>query len=279
VRTSSGAFLSHAKYGNDAVIKSIEDRMDQWAVLPHGNGESLQILRYHFDPETGAGQEYKPHFDYFFDEEHAKNNRMATILVYLSTPVAGGETIFPDALISHELRQMDTRIKTNSVKSGMGDRVDSKTRMKEQFLKTVTPYSSEMNHSNSSGPSECAQNKLHVKAREGDAILFWSMTAGGELDKGAKHGSCPVLEGEKWSATKWYHVHDFKNPSNVEPKLYTTMSPSVPAFSKNLIGHVSVSPSTCRDENENCASWAEAGECERNAAYMEVNCMRSCGKC
>ena len=41
--------------------------------------------------------QYKPHYDYFFDEEHKKNNRMATILVYLTTPEEGGETIFPGA--------------------------------------------------------------------------------------------------------------------------------------------------------------------------------------
>ena len=43
--------------------------------------------------------QYKPHYDYFFDEEHKKNNRMATILVYLTTPEEGGETIFPGAAL------------------------------------------------------------------------------------------------------------------------------------------------------------------------------------
>ena len=98
VRTSSGAFLNHAKYGDDPVIANIERRMNIWSNLPHENGESLQILRYELS------QEYKPHFDYFFDAEHKKNNRMATILVYLSTPEEGGETIFPGARRPREPR-------------------------------------------------------------------------------------------------------------------------------------------------------------------------------
>ena len=52
VRTSTGATLSHNKYGNDSVISNIEKRMDIWSNLPHENGESLQILRYEFSQEV-----------------------------------------------------------------------------------------------------------------------------------------------------------------------------------------------------------------------------------
>ena len=38
--------------------------------------------------------------------------------------------------------------------------------------------------------------------------------------------------------------------------------------------------STCVDGNpENCKTWAEDGECEKNPAYMRESCKRSCGMC
>jgi prolyl 4-hydroxylase len=50
VRTSKGTFLSR---GQDKVIKDIEDRIARWTLLPVGNGEGLQVLRYengqHYD--------------------------------------------------------------------------------------------------------------------------------------------------------------------------------------------------------------------------------------
>jgi hypothetical protein len=32
----------------------------------------------------------------------------------------------------------------------------------------------------------------------------------------------------------------------------------------------------CDDTDENCAAWAEAGECEKNARYMKQACCASC---
>ncbi|XP_024543927.1 probable prolyl 4-hydroxylase 9 [Selaginella moellendorffii] len=44
---------------------------------------------------------------------------------------------------------------------------------------------------------------LKVKPKQGDALLFYSMFPNGTFDKTALHGSCPVIKGEKWVATKW----------------------------------------------------------------------------
>lgn len=44
---------------------------------------------------------------------------------------------------------------------------------------------------------------LKVKPQQGDALLFYSMFPNGTFDKTSLHGSCPVLKGEKWVATKW----------------------------------------------------------------------------
>jgi prolyl 4-hydroxylase len=34
-------------------------------------------------------------------------------------------------------------------------------------------------------------------------VLFWSIRPDGTFDPKSFHGSCPVIKGEKWSATKW----------------------------------------------------------------------------
>ncbi|TQE07235.1 hypothetical protein C1H46_007145 [Malus baccata] len=44
---------------------------------------------------------------------------------------------------------------------------------------------------------------LKVKPRKGDGLLFYSLLPNGTIDPLALHGSCPVIEGEKWVATKW----------------------------------------------------------------------------
>lgn len=44
-----------------------------------------------------VGEQYKPHTDYFRNPNMVgpRGNRIATVLVYLAEPDAGGETFFP----------------------------------------------------------------------------------------------------------------------------------------------------------------------------------------
>ncbi|KAH1120355.1 hypothetical protein J1N35_003515 [Gossypium stocksii] len=44
---------------------------------------------------------------------------------------------------------------------------------------------------------------LKVKPRIGDGLLFYSLFLNGTIDLRSLHGSCPVVKGEKWVATKW----------------------------------------------------------------------------
>ncbi|KDO50528.1 hypothetical protein CISIN_1g027393mg [Citrus sinensis] len=90
VRTSSGMFLSpeEKKY---PMIQAIEKRISVFSQVPVENGELIQVLRYEKD------QYYKPHHDYFSDTFNLKRGgqRIATMLMYLSDNVEGGETYFP----------------------------------------------------------------------------------------------------------------------------------------------------------------------------------------
>lgn len=44
---------------------------------------------------------------------------------------------------------------------------------------------------------------LKVKPRQGDGLLFYSLFPNGTIDPTSLHGSCPVIKGVKWVATKW----------------------------------------------------------------------------
>jgi prolyl 4-hydroxylase len=212
IRTSTGTYIGK---GHDGVIQRIENRIAAWSQIPVSHGESLQVL--HYDP----GQQYKPHFDYFFHDAGKKNNRIATVLLYLSDVEEGGETVFP---------------------------------------KTNVPTSRDL-----STFSECGNSGRSIKAKRGDALLFWSMTPGGELDSGSSHAGCPVIKGEKWTATKWMHVNPLGSLRDDVHKIFYEGGP------ESAVG--------CSDTNPQCHSWATGGECEKNPAYMRDACAMSCRVC
>ena len=63
--------------------------------IPEENGEGMQVLHY------VNGQKYEPHHDYFHDTVNPQKSnggqRVATMLMYLTTVEEGGETVFPNA--------------------------------------------------------------------------------------------------------------------------------------------------------------------------------------
>jgi prolyl 4-hydroxylase len=78
-------------------IASVENRIAALAGVGVYNLEDLQVLRYK------QGGFYRPHFDYFSLEHEGSatllsrgGQRVATVIIYLNTPRAGGETVFPN---------------------------------------------------------------------------------------------------------------------------------------------------------------------------------------
>ncbi|KAF8087104.1 hypothetical protein N665_0600s0050 [Sinapis alba] len=90
VRTSSGMFLTHVERSYP-MIQAIEKRISVFSQVPAENGELIQVLRYE------PNQFYRPHHDYFSDTFNLKRGgqRVATMLMYLTDDVEGGETYFP----------------------------------------------------------------------------------------------------------------------------------------------------------------------------------------
>ena len=87
----------------------------------------------------------------------------------------------------------------------------------------------------------------------------FSRRTDGERDYASLHGSCPVLAGDKWSATKWIHVTNF--------------------YQSGGSGAGDASADGCADASEHCGAWADAGECKKNPGYMLVSCRKACGAC
>ncbi|MBE1160392.1 2OG-Fe(II) oxygenase [Dyella acidiphila] len=93
-RTSEGMFFT---LGESALVKRIEQRIATLLSMPVDHGEGLQVL--HYLP----GQQYEPHYDWFDPEQPgfaaitAKGGqRIASLVMYLNTPEAGGGTAFPE---------------------------------------------------------------------------------------------------------------------------------------------------------------------------------------
>ncbi|CAG9181667.1 hypothetical protein LMG23992_04554 [Cupriavidus laharis] len=92
-RTSMGAMF---QVGEHALLERIETRIATVTGVPADHGEGLQILNYK------PGGEYQPHFDFFNPKRPGEarqlrvgGQRIATLVIYLNTPQAGGATAFP----------------------------------------------------------------------------------------------------------------------------------------------------------------------------------------
>jgi prolyl 4-hydroxylase len=147
-RTSESMFIDAD--ADDPILTLIEDRIAQRLSIPKENGEAMQILRY------DIGQEFTPHHDYFDENEqgqnlHVKkrNNRLATLLMYLNTPEAGGETIFP---------LLD----------------------------------------------------IKIQPVKGDALIFYNCNPNRKGNPLSLHQGAPLLQGEKWVATKWLRFERYQ---------------------------------------------------------------------
>ncbi|KAG6700730.1 hypothetical protein I3842_08G127100 [Carya illinoinensis] len=117
-----------------------------------------------------VGQKYEPHFDYFQDQLNTKN---------------GGQ------------RMATVLMYLSDVEEG-GETVFPAA--KGNF--SSVPWWDEL--------SDCGKKGLSVKPKMGDALLFWSMKPDATLDPSSLHGGCPVIKGNKWSATKWLRVNEYK---------------------------------------------------------------------
>ncbi|XP_065574210.1 zinc metalloproteinase nas-15-like isoform X2 [Artemia franciscana] len=70
---------------------------------------------------------------------------------------------------------------------------------------------------------------------------------------------------------KLYKCSDFTGVTE-KPKPKPTTTTAAPEVTTEL-------PGECIDTNKYCSYWASAGECDKNSAWMSVNCRKSCNEC
>mmetsp|Transcript_21811 Transcript_21811/g.50147 ORF Transcript_21811/g.50147 Transcript_21811/m.50147 type:complete len:193 (-) Transcript_21811:194-772(-) len=123
------------------------------------------------------------------------------------------------------------------------------------------------------GDHEDCYRGLAVPPVRGNAVLFYSMVPDGRLDERSLHGGCKPRgsDSEKWGANQWIWNHP-------QRRSHFAAAPQR-KNGKRPRPHARHAKAGCDDSDENCADWAESGECERNPAYMHANCAASCGKC
>eukprot|EP00930_Biecheleria_cincta_P020960 TRINITY_DN15633_c0_g1_i2.p1 TRINITY_DN15633_c0_g1~~TRINITY_DN15633_c0_g1_i2.p1 ORF type:complete len:331 (+),score=64.96 TRINITY_DN15633_c0_g1_i2:76-1068(+) len=163
VRTNSQMYVNKTSHFEDPLISSIVERLHVLARVPFGHAEQLQVGRYQ------QGQFYQPHFD---SEPRQNVNRVATVIMYLEEPDAGGETVFPKRRSCGGQAFQECCAKRDELVVGEG-------------------------------------HGFWVAGKKGQAVLFYSHDLDGKQNPYSLHGSCPVLAGEKWIAQQWFRVKPY----------------------------------------------------------------------
>jgi len=110
VRKSDGTMFG--VFAEDLVVNALNRRIAALSGTRLDQGEPLQVLRYR------PGGEYKPHMDALPAEP---NQRVMTMLVYLSDDYEGGETCFPHTGLSFRGRTGDALLFRNAGANGRAD--------------------------------------------------------------------------------------------------------------------------------------------------------------
>ncbi|XP_027923375.1 probable prolyl 4-hydroxylase 12 isoform X2 [Vigna unguiculata] len=115
----------------------------------------------------------------------------------------------------------------------------------------------------SSSWSSCSNSNKTIQPVKGNAILFFSLHPSATPDRSSFHSRCPVLEGDMWSAIKYFYAKPISRGK-------------VSAISED---------DECTDQDDSCPAWASMGECQRNPVFMVGSpdyygtCRKSCNAC
>ncbi|KAK3240596.1 hypothetical protein CYMTET_49570 [Cymbomonas tetramitiformis] len=153
----------------NAILASLRSRLGALLALPASvleASEQLQVVHY------SAGGHYGVHHD-----AGGLNRRYATVLYYLNTCPAGGQTVFPSA-----------------------ECIDG-TRASSPDDETNTPE-----YVDREGTAVKSSAGLVVPSQMGTAVLFYNFLPDGAIDHQAVHAACRVVRGEKWLANNWITI-------------------------------------------------------------------------
>ena len=165
-RTSTQTFLDDFQR---PILASINERTSTLTRTHVDSQEDVQVLRY------TAGQFYDQHYDYFDPQFYQNNEDMLMQLVNGTNRLV---TVF---------------WYLSSISDGNGGH-------------TIFPLVNGAQLGNFHDFKNCdVSGALKVQPRKGEVIIFYSLTANQELDRGSLHGACPHhgKDEEKWAANKW----------------------------------------------------------------------------
>ncbi|KAJ4826653.1 putative prolyl 4-hydroxylase 9 [Turnera subulata] len=77
----------------------------------------------------------------------------------------------------------------------------------EEGGETTFPYEDGFDYVRGHDSRPC--NGFKIRPRQGDGLLFYSLFPNNTIDPTSLHGSCPVIRGEKWVATKWIRDQEY----------------------------------------------------------------------
>lgn len=128
----------------------------------------------------------------------------------------------------------------------------------EEGGETAFKYGKPLSNNVHTAQSSCTGQGVAVHPKKGDALFFWDMKPDQITpDRSSMHDGCPVIAGEKWSATIWFR--------------------SIPMRA------TSKSRNHCVDYDDRCPTWAAMGECDTNPLFMRDRaqsvCPKSCRVC
>ena len=160
-------YLREKRDANLAILREIVMLAGNLSGLPWKLAEPVSLTKY------TANQNYDLHYDSGFVTQGKKMKRAATFLLYLNS-AHGGETIFP--------------LSTNGSNVGHAPLQNQKP-----LLKDIC----------------CDEKVLKVVPEARSCLVFFNHLVNekelGELNPRSIHGSCPVINGEKWIVQVWLH--------------------------------------------------------------------------
>ncbi|CAI9781845.1 unnamed protein product [Fraxinus pennsylvanica] len=208
IRTSSGTFIS-ASDDSTGVLDFVERKIARATMIPRSHGEAFNVLRYEI------GQRYVAHYDAFNPAEYGPQSSQRTehgevpnhinfisfddsgkVLLVGVICLSSAHIFFQHVLIYSFTRTQYYRFLLLHIASFLLYLSDV-----EEGGETMFPYENGANMGVGYDYKRCIG--LKVRPRRGDGLLFYSLFPNGTIDKTSLHGSCPVIKGEKWVATKW----------------------------------------------------------------------------
>lgn len=231
-------------------------RHAQVSMIPVEHQEDMQILHYR------NGQEYQPHHDMFSDEMNTKKadggQRTATVLMYLTTPEEGGETVFPDAD-----RKVTGSEWSECARQGLAVKA---VRGNALLFFSLNPDGSEDEASlHGSCPTTRGDKWSATKWIRAGEIGDWDgcalMHAGGvalcRMVAFLAVDGAETVNRQQCRAEGWLGCRDEEEEEEEETDR----------------------GGGCVDKDRDCQDWADSGECEANATYMRSYCPRACALC